>query len=388
MERAGIFAVLNVTLLVPLLAGCAGGGPDARAPGASPDRPAQPVRGAPSVRVYVSNERSNDISVIDGGTNAVIATIPVGKRPRGLRVSADGRKLYVALSGSPIAGPNVRDEDLPPADKAADGIGVVDLATGKFVAKIASGSDPEQFSFGPGERHLYVANEDVGQASVVDVAAGKVIKTLKVGYEPEGVTTSPDGRLVYVTSESHNKVHVISTATNEIVAEFQTSARPRSSAFLPDGTKAYVTCENGGAIDVVDVAANKVIRQIRPPGENIRPMGAVVSPDGTRAYVSTGRGRTVAVIDTASDTTVGTIADVGERVWGIDLTPDGKTLYTANGPSNDVTVIDTTTQTVIARIRAGQSPWGVAVTRTAADDSSGEAGNPQIQRQRPPAGIP
>ena len=111
-----------------------------RTAGAGADGTRQPLR------VYVSNERSNDISVIDGATNAVVATIPVGKRPRGIHLSRDGRRLFVALSGSPIGGPNVRDEDLPPADKKADGIGVVEVATGKFVGKINSGSDPEQFS--------------------------------------------------------------------------------------------------------------------------------------------------------------------------------------------------------------------------------------------------
>ena len=345
---------IRVALLV-LMAGCRADPAERRAsqPGAAPD--------AARPRVYVSNERSNDVSVIDSGTNEVVATIPVGKRPRGLRVSADGTKLYVALSGSPIAGPFVRDEDLPPADKKADGIGVVDLASGKFVGKIVSGSDPEQFSFGPGERFMYIANEDVGLASVVDVGAGKVVKTLKVGYEPEGVTTSPDGRLVYVTSESHNRVHVISTETNELVAEFATSARPRSSAFLPDGSKAYVTCENDGTVDVVDVASNRVIKRVKPPGTSVRPMGVVVSPDGRRAFASTGRGKSVAVIDTASDEVVHVVPDVGERVWGIDITPDGKTLYTANGPSNDVSVVDVATLKVVKRIPAGQSPWGVAV---------------------------
>jgi YVTN family beta-propeller protein len=321
--------------------------------------PSQPA----AVRVYVSNERSNDISVIDGATNQVVATIAVGKRPRGVHLSRDGRKLFVALSGSPIGGPNVRDEDLPPADKKADGIGVVDLASGKFVGKINSGSDPESFDLSRDEKRLYVSNEDTGQASVVDVATEKVVKHLKVGYEPEGVTTSPDGKLVYVTSESANKVHVISTETDAIVSEFTTSQRPRAVAFLQDGSKAYVSCETAGVVDVVDVASSRVVKHLRPPGEGPRPMGIAASPDGSRVYVGTGRGRTLAVIDTAKDEVVAVVPDVGERVWGVGVTPDGKTIYTANGPSNDVTVIDAKTLKVVTKVKAGQSPWGVAVGR-------------------------
>ena len=329
----------------------------------------QPPAARP-LRVYVSNERSNDISVIDPASNLVINTIPVGKRPRGIHVSRDGSTVYVALSGSPIAGPNVRDEDLPPADKKADGIGEVDATSGKFVGKIASGSDPEQFVLSGDDRRIYVSNEDEGKASVIDVPGRRVVASVKVGTEPEGVGLSPDGRLVYVTSETTSEIHVIDTATNSIVAKFKTAQRPRSIAFLPDGSKAYVTCETAGVVCAVDVRNNKVTKEIRPPGEGQRPMGIVIAPDGRRAYVTTGRGKNVAVIDTASDEIVGMINDVGERPWGIGVTPDGRTLYTANGPSDDVSVIDAATLKITARIKAGTSPWGIAVSPAPAADGA------------------
>ena len=75
-------------------------------------------------RLFVTNERSGDLSVIDLGSNRVVATVPLGKRPRGIRVSPDGATLYVALSGSPMAPPGVDEKSLPPPDRSADGIGV------------------------------------------------------------------------------------------------------------------------------------------------------------------------------------------------------------------------------------------------------------------------
>lgn len=331
--------------------------PDAR--GASPAPAAAPR----PLRVYVSNERSGDLSVIDPATNQVIAAIPVGKRPRGIRVSRDGGTVWVALSGSPIAGPYVKDEDLPPADKKADGIGVVDAATGRFREKIASGSDPEQFSLSLDERYLFASNEDESKATVVDLAEKRIVASLDVGIEPEGVGTSPDGRVVYVTSETEHDVAVIDTATRTVTTRIKTGLRPRSVAFLPDSSKAYVTCENGASVSVIDVAGNKVMKEVKLGAENLKPMGVVVSPDGTRAYVTTGRGQTVVALDTASDEVVGVVPDVGTRPWGIGITPDGKTLYTANGPSNDVSVIDTRTLSVISKIKAGNSPWGVALSQ-------------------------
>ena len=47
---------------------------------------------SPSYLVFVSNERSGDVTVIDGATDEVVGTLPVGKRPRGIHATPDGRR--------------------------------------------------------------------------------------------------------------------------------------------------------------------------------------------------------------------------------------------------------------------------------------------------------
>ena len=313
-----------------------------------------------SYGVYVTNEVSGDLTVIDPATHTAIATIPLGKRPRGVRASPDGSRLYIALSGSPISPPGVDESTLPPADPAADGIGVVDAESLTLLTILRGPSDPEQTSVSADGTRLYIANEDVGTASVLDVASGETVAEFEVGGEPEGVTTSPDGRFVYVTSEEDNQISVIDTATDRLLTQFAVGARPRDSAFSPDSTRAYVTAENDATISVVDTASHTVVETIQLTGENVRPMGIVVSPDGQRVYVSTGRGGTVVAIDANTNEPVGAV-EVGARPWGIALSPDGTHLYTANGPSNDVTVVETSTLRVVTKVAAGQSPWGVAV---------------------------
>ena len=313
-------------------------------------------------RVYVTNEKSGDVSVIDTITNSVTSTIEVGKRPRGVRIRGDGKVVFVALSGSPIAPPGVDARKLPPPDKSADGIGVIDVESQHLREKIASGSDPEDFSLSKDDQFLFASNEDEAAVSIIELRTRKPVAKLKVGTEPEGVATSPDGKWVYVTCEGTNEVYVIDTAKRAIATKFKTGARPRQIAFHPKGGKAYVTCENGSCVSVIDVSKHKEIKQIRPEGKPVRPMGIVMSPDGTKAYVTTGRSKSVLVISTGGDTITGTIPDVGDRPWGIGVTPDGKFLYTANGPSNDVSVIDVASLTVQTRIPAGNSPWGIAVS--------------------------
>ena len=174
----------------------------------------------------MTNEVSGDITVIDVAAQKVLTTIPVGKRPRGIRVSPDGSTLYVALSGSPIAGPGVDESKLPPPDKRADGIGVVSVADHKLLRIVKAGSDPEQTAVSSDGSRLFVANEDVGEASVVSVDDGHVLANLKVGGEPEGVEMRPDGQVVYVTSEEDSHVAVID-ATALKVLKTSRSARAR-----------------------------------------------------------------------------------------------------------------------------------------------------------------
>ena len=244
-------------------------------------KPAAPALQGP-YGVYVTNEVSGDLTVIDPATHSVLTTLPLGKRPRGIRVSPDGTRLYIALSGSPIAPPGIDESKLPPPDRTADGIGVVDVKALTLSTILRGPSDPEQTSLSRDGTRLYIANEDIGKATVLEIASGKTVAELEVGGEPEGVTTSTDGRFVYVTSEEDNQVSVIDTATNQLVKQFMVGPRPRDTAFSPDSTRAYVTSENGGTVSVVDTAKHTVIRTIRLTGPNVRPMGVVVSPDGQR----------------------------------------------------------------------------------------------------------
>ena len=314
-------------------------------------------------RVMITNERAGTLSVIDGLGGKVIATVPLGKRPRGLKLSPDGKLLYVALSGSPIAGPGIDESKLPPADKGADGIGVVDVATLKILRVLRSVSDPEQLAVSADGKRLYVASEDTGRTIVLDSNDGHVLANLPVGGEPEGVTISPNGKFVYVSSEEDHQVSVIDTAKQSVVAHFEVGQRPRFTVFSHDGTLAFVSAENDGTITVVDATKHTVLRTIKLQGEMMRPVGMALSADRKRLYVVTGRGKQLLSIDAASGKVLSSV-EVGTRPWGIALSPDGSTIYTANGSSNDVTVVDAATFKVRSRIAVGDAPWGAVVVPT------------------------
>jgi YVTN family beta-propeller protein len=328
---------------------------------------------ADSYQIAVSNERSNDVTLISGSDYSTVATIPVGKRPRGIHASPDGRTVYVAMSGTPIAAPPQLDAHGNPifkrggddddndndADKSADGIGVIDVASRKLKGKIFAGSDPEEFALSKDGKQIFVSNEDTKSASVVNIAASKVEHIIPVGQEPEGVAVTPDGKQFYVTCESGGDVYVVETSGYTIIGHFKVEPRPRTVAFLQAEGVAFVPSESVGLINVIDSKQFKSLKVITLPS-GARPMSVRLSADGRFLYVSNGRAGSISIIDAHSYAITGEIK-VGTRPWGIAISPDGKYLFTANGPSDDISVVDLNTNLEIKRVKAGKSPWSVAI---------------------------
>jgi len=348
---------------------------------------AAPVTGANAARVYVSNEDGHSVSVLDVSAASqpeVLATIQVGKRPRGMKLSQDGSRLFVAVSGLAKCPPSVPDEECAKLERdlKADGIAVVDTASHKVLRVLQAGSDPEQFAVSPDGKRLFVANEDIAQLSVIDIDSGAAVKRISVGREPEGVGVSPDGRWVLVTNESDNSVTMIDTGTLEIVRSVRVGQRPRDVAFTPDSRAAYVSGEFDASLYRISVPQGEPVQRVLQLRKEARPMAVVLDAGRNRLYMSTGRGGTVAVVDTTSTKLLAEIP-VGKRPWGIALSNDGRWLYTANGPSNDVSVVDTSTLREVRRIEVGRSPWGVIIGPAPPVKRGTRSGTPDVSLAEP-----
>ncbi len=298
----------------------------------------------PTYRLFVTNEAGDSVTVIDSRTGKVEKTIAVGDRPRGIGLSPDRSRVYVALGNE-------------------NAIAVVDTLSLEVVRKIPAGSDPEAFAV-HGDGTIYLSNEDTGSATALDPDSGKILAGIEVGIEPEGVGISPDGKQVLVTSESTNMVHVISAEDKKITANVLVGARPREVAFSLDGKYFWVTSEVAGEVAKVDRSTNKIVvvnkRLRREINRRVKPKGILPSPDGKRLYVSLGRGNAVAVLN--SDTlALEAAVPAGSRVWGLALSKDGTRLYAVNGLDSTLSVIDTLALKEIAKLPTGEMPWGVAL---------------------------
>nr|WP_309388443.1 YVTN family beta-propeller repeat protein [Chelatococcus sambhunathii] len=299
-----------------------------------------------SYEVFVTNERDDTVSVIDVDQMAVARTFKVGRRPRGLTFSPDGKTLYVCASDS-------------------NSVQAIDPASGKLLHDLPSGEDPEQFSLSPDGRRLFIANEDDALTTVVDVETRKVMAQIEVGIEPEGMAVSPDGALAVTTSETTNMVHWIDVPSLTSSDATPVGQRPRHAEFDLKGEKLWVSSEVGGTVAIIDVATKQVVHTIEfkipgIAGDRIQPVGVQLTRDGKLAFVALGPSDRVAVVD-AQTYQVKSYILVGRRVWHLALTPEQDMLFTTNGVSGDVTIIDVASLKPVKTIKVGRFPWGAAV---------------------------
>lgn len=290
-------------------------------------------------RIFVTNERGNSVSVINGSSLEVEAIIDIGERPRGIGLSPDGNELYVAVSEE-------------------NKIKVVDPSSLKIIREFEAGSDPETFAVHP-NGNIYISNEDDAKATVFN-PAGEQVAEIKVGLEPEGVAVSPDGKRVIVTSESTNMLHVITAASNTIESNILIGSRPRAATFTKAGDIAYATAEISGEVVKVDMNNAKVIKTGSTGDSKSKPKDVILSKDEKVIYVAGGRANKVLVMDADTLEIIKGIP-VGKRVWGLAISKDGKRVVSTDGVSSTVSVIDTTKNEVIKTIEVGKFPWGVVI---------------------------
>jgi len=120
--------------------------------------------------------------VIDTQRLRAIATIAVGRRPRGLVLSHDGASLYVAVSGLPKCLRRSPERSAQaaagPEGRRRGGHRYRDAQADAHVTGV---SDPERVEISRDGHSLFVTDEDAARLSVLDAARGRVVATIPVG---------------------------------------------------------------------------------------------------------------------------------------------------------------------------------------------------------------
>jgi YVTN family beta-propeller protein len=233
-------------------------------------------------KVYVVNEYSNTVSVIDTNTDTVKSTISLGNFPYGIDINPLNNRIYVTNRGS-------------------NTVSVLDGSVDTKLHDVNVGKSPVGIAVNPSANWIYVTNLDDGTMSVIDGITNEIIDTISVGKTPYGVAVNPLSNKIYVTDIITNTVTVIDGETNEISAKIPVGKKPTGLAIdIPDkkgeNNRLYVANYDSDTVSVIDTVTNEVTNNITSVGDS--PVGIAINSISNKLYVSNIASNTVAVIDT------------------------------------------------------------------------------------------
>jgi YVTN family beta-propeller protein len=293
--------------------------------------------------VFVSDERTNDVAVIDARhEHRVIKRIQTSRRPRDMAFRNDHHQLLVACG----------DDDV---------IDVIEIADLAVTDHIPTGADPEGFGLSRDQKMIYVANKAGSTVQQISVDDKIIEHEIGTGAEPGDLAVSSDGGTLYVTSQISDWVHVVDLGAGWVTHNIAIGMPPGRVLLMPN--ELWVASERSAQVSIIDRATNRVAGHIdfRPPGTrpfDVTPAGLATTADARTVFVALGRADSVAFVD-VSTRKVTHYVPVGRDAGGLALSPDEKTLYVANRLSDDVSIVAAPSGVVIKKVAVGGAPHAV-----------------------------
>jgi len=224
---------------------------------------------------YVLNNYENTVSIVSTETNEVVSTVEVGMGPQNIAFSPNGLYAYVTNKNGMTV--SVIDTDI-----------ALSLPLASVVKTIAITADmPKGIAVTPDGNRAFVATAG-GEGSGNKVAVLDLVRTKEIDtddddtngttpislYEsfegaPRAVTITPDGTYAYITNLYTNvdevlndTVSVIDTVTYEVVDEIIVGDGPKGIAITSNGKYALVANAWGHTVSIIDLDTNEVISTI------------------------------------------------------------------------------------------------------------------------------
>ena len=299
---------------------------------------------AAAATLYITNTKSESVSIIDTDTLEVVGTIPLGKgKPNRIVFHPDGRTAWVVY------------------DKTHD-LGVIDAETRKLVRRVKVGGNPYNVNFTPDGRQLLVLDwsSDTSNDEVIfyDLKAEKIAGRIEVSTWPAHSVFSRDARLVYVSGETAGDVTVIDAATLQMVNRIvHGGGDAMGLALTADGKTLYAAAGENKAILKIDTASHKVVGEIPLPGIVHE---ATLTLDGQFIYATLRKVNKLVVIRTADGKVVATIPQKGYPDL-VTMEPGGRYALVTNRYADLVSVIDVKSHAQVKTIAVGRAPHGMAL---------------------------
>ena len=274
--------------------------------------------------LYVANQGSASVSVIDMETNMVVRTVDLqalgfspGSLPHHIAVEPDGSFWYISLiAANRVLKFDRNNELMGQAELERPGLLVLDpdsdrLYVGRSMAAvnppqsigIVNRSDmtfeemgvffgrPHALAVGPGGDQVFVSSLSVNQIATLWPEDEDIELSTLVADRPHvfiQFAVSPTEPLMVGTTEITSKVFVFDLEQVPDLMPIDTidvGAAPWHPVFTPDGRWVYLGNNWANSVTVIDMQDRRVAKVIEGSGL-AQPHGSAVSPDGRYAYIA------------------------------------------------------------------------------------------------------
>jgi len=286
-------------------------------------------------KIYVANQGSNSVTVIDGVTNNT-TTVSTGASPCALAVNPATNKIYVANENSAT-------------------VTVIDGAT-NHTSSVSTGIAPIAIGVNPVSNKIYVANYSSNTVTVID--GSNHTSTINVGRHPAGVAVNSATNKIFVSDSGANDVAVIDGATNAVTT-VAVGAGPQAIAVNSLTNQIYAADYISGEVSVIDGSTYSVTNVAVGANPNALAVDAVHG----QVYAGNAGANSVTVIDGTTLST-STLA-MGSPPVAIDVDPiTGKAYFAIFDYRGTLTMLDEATG-ALTSVPAGMYPMALAVNAVA-----------------------
>jgi YVTN family beta-propeller protein len=248
-------------------------------------------------------------------------------------------------------------------------VSVINGTTNDIVASIPVGKNPQAIVYNPANGLVYTANSLSNTLSIINGTSNSLVGSIVVGAfpgkNPTGITLNPINNSIYVTNMGSNTVSVINGTTNVVVNNITLTTgghgegaggtgffSPAGIAYNSDNGNLYVTNRGSDTLTVINGTTNELVDGISLNA--IAPSGIVYNAANNYIYVTNMGSNTVSVINGTTNTVVANIP-VGLGPNGIAYNQNNGDVYVANSVNDTLSIVDGLENTVISTIPLGNN---------------------------------
>ncbi|MEX8517340.1 MAG: YncE family protein [Leptothrix sp. (in: b-proteobacteria)] len=171
--------------------------------------PSHVVIDTKSTVVYASLQDSDQLIAVDLATQTPRWTVPSGKMPADVYLTADDKTLLVGLTGDSVV-------------EAYD----VSVNPPKLIKRIPTAAGAHAFRAWGDQRHVLVSNRVANTISRIDTQTLTVVDNYPGPSGPDDMDLTPDRKLIYSASRWAGKLSVIDTETRKVIKQVPVGKSP------------------------------------------------------------------------------------------------------------------------------------------------------------------